>query len=125
MHCVFRSGRTKECGPYPAGTREPGRAFEAGGRPDSQWLASSLGNAYRECLENGTWASRVNYSHCEPILDDKVSALPHPHQVLAVLGCRLNIKDLMGNRASLGDTQTPFSASPTLHRVPLQESLGW
>ncbi|EDK98721.1 corticotropin releasing hormone receptor 2, isoform CRA_b, partial [Mus musculus] len=28
-------------------------------------------NAYRECLENGTWASRVNYSHCEPILDDK------------------------------------------------------
>nr|2JNC_A Chain A, Corticotropin-releasing factor receptor 2 [Mus musculus] len=27
-------------------------------------------NAYRECLENGTWASRVNYSHCEPILDD-------------------------------------------------------
>ncbi|XP_040594307.1 corticotropin-releasing factor receptor 2 isoform X4 [Mesocricetus auratus] len=28
-------------------------------------------NAYRECLENGTWASRINYSHCEPILDDK------------------------------------------------------
>ncbi|MBV97373.1 Corticotropin-releasing factor receptor 2, partial [Eschrichtius robustus] len=29
------------------------------------------GNAYRECLENGTWASRINYSQCEPILDDK------------------------------------------------------
>uniref|UniRef100_A0A7N5K7I2 Corticotropin releasing hormone receptor 2 n=1 Tax=Ailuropoda melanoleuca TaxID=9646 RepID=A0A7N5K7I2_AILME len=28
-------------------------------------------NAYRECLENGTWASRINYSQCEPILDDK------------------------------------------------------
>nr|AAU94301.1 soluble corticotropin releasing factor receptor type 2 alpha [Mus musculus] len=33
-------------------------------------------NAYRECLENGTWASRVNYSHCEPILDDKEYPLP-------------------------------------------------
>ncbi|XP_030887667.1 corticotropin-releasing factor receptor 2 [Leptonychotes weddellii] len=30
-----------------------------------------MGNAYRECLENGTWASRINYSQCEPILDDK------------------------------------------------------
>nr|XP_023420043.1 corticotropin-releasing factor receptor 2 isoform X2 [Cavia porcellus] len=28
-------------------------------------------NAYRECLENGTWASKINYSQCEPILDDK------------------------------------------------------
>ncbi|XP_022439752.1 corticotropin-releasing factor receptor 2 isoform X4 [Delphinapterus leucas] len=28
-------------------------------------------SAYRECLENGTWASRINYSQCEPILDDK------------------------------------------------------
>ncbi|XP_045053393.2 corticotropin-releasing factor receptor 2 isoform X3 [Desmodus rotundus] len=27
-------------------------------------------NAYRECLENGTWASRINYSQCVPILDD-------------------------------------------------------
>nr|3N93_A Chain A, Maltose binding protein-CRFR2 alpha [Homo sapiens]3N93_B Chain B, Maltose binding protein-CRFR2 alpha [Homo sapiens]3N95_A Chain A, Maltose binding protein-CRFR2 alpha extracellular domain [Homo sapiens]3N95_B Chain B, Maltose binding protein-CRFR2 alpha extracellular domain [Homo sapiens]3N95_C Chain C, Maltose binding protein-CRFR2 alpha extracellular domain [Homo sapiens]3N95_D Chain D, Maltose binding protein-CRFR2 alpha extracellular domain [Homo sapiens]3N96_A Chain A, Malto len=27
-------------------------------------------NAYRECLENGTWASKINYSQCEPILDD-------------------------------------------------------
>uniref|UniRef100_A0A8C5IIX3 Corticotropin releasing hormone receptor 2 n=1 Tax=Junco hyemalis TaxID=40217 RepID=A0A8C5IIX3_JUNHY len=28
-------------------------------------------NAYRECLGNGTWASKINYSQCEPILDDK------------------------------------------------------
>ncbi|XP_023420048.2 corticotropin-releasing factor receptor 2 isoform X6 [Cavia porcellus] len=28
-------------------------------------------NAYRECLENGTWTSKINYSQCEPILDDK------------------------------------------------------
>uniref|UniRef100_A0A8C3XP60 Corticotropin releasing hormone receptor 2 n=1 Tax=Chelydra serpentina TaxID=8475 RepID=A0A8C3XP60_CHESE len=28
-------------------------------------------NAYRECMGNGTWASKSNYSLCEPILDDK------------------------------------------------------
>ncbi|XP_043827929.1 corticotropin-releasing factor receptor 2 isoform X2 [Dromiciops gliroides] len=28
-------------------------------------------NAYRECTGNGTWASRINYSQCEPILNDK------------------------------------------------------
>ncbi|XP_051879365.1 corticotropin-releasing factor receptor 2 isoform X2 [Pristis pectinata] len=25
-------------------------------------------SVYRECTRNGTWASRINYSHCEPIL---------------------------------------------------------
>lgn len=34
------------------------------------------GNAYRECLGNGTWASKINYSQCEPILDDKVCIFP-------------------------------------------------
>ncbi|XP_028832563.1 corticotropin-releasing factor receptor 2 isoform X4 [Denticeps clupeoides] len=28
-------------------------------------------SAYRECLENGTWAFRSNYSNCEPILEEK------------------------------------------------------
>ncbi|XP_045684663.1 corticotropin-releasing factor receptor 2 isoform X3 [Phyllostomus hastatus] len=28
-------------------------------------------NAYRECSGNGTWASRIDYSQCVPILDDK------------------------------------------------------
>lgn len=39
-------------------------------------LPSFVGSAYRECLENGTWASRINYSQCVPILDDKVSSQP-------------------------------------------------
>lgn len=30
------------------------------------------GNAYRECMENGTWAFKSNYSSCEPILEEKV-----------------------------------------------------
>lgn len=31
-------------------------------------------------MENGTWASRLNYSQCVPILEDKVSspACPGP-----------------------------------------------
>ncbi|XP_010626622.1 corticotropin-releasing factor receptor 2 isoform X9 [Fukomys damarensis] len=33
-------------------------------------------SAYRECLENGTWASKINYSQCEPVLDDKVFSPP-------------------------------------------------
>ncbi|KAG8505648.1 Corticotropin-releasing factor receptor 2 [Galemys pyrenaicus] len=36
------------------------------------------GNAYRECQENGTWASRINYSQCEPILDDEACAPTSP-----------------------------------------------
>ncbi|KAF6085641.1 corticotropin releasing hormone receptor 2 [Phyllostomus discolor] len=33
-------------------------------------------NAYRECSGNGTWASRIDYSQCVPILDDKEHSLP-------------------------------------------------
>uniref|UniRef100_A0A8C2WFT6 Corticotropin releasing hormone receptor 2 n=1 Tax=Cyclopterus lumpus TaxID=8103 RepID=A0A8C2WFT6_CYCLU len=28
-------------------------------------------SAYRECMDNGTWASKSNYSDCEPILEEK------------------------------------------------------
>ncbi|XP_019495472.1 PREDICTED: corticotropin-releasing factor receptor 2 isoform X1 [Hipposideros armiger] len=42
-------------------------------------------NAYRECLENGTWASRINYSQCVPILDDKQRKYDlHYHVALVV-----------------------------------------
>lgn len=30
------------------------------------------GSAYRECMDNGTWALKSNYSNCEPILEEKV-----------------------------------------------------
>uniref|UniRef100_A0A674EY59 Corticotropin-releasing factor receptor 2-like n=1 Tax=Salmo trutta TaxID=8032 RepID=A0A674EY59_SALTR len=29
-------------------------------------------SAYRECIDNGTWALKSNYSSCEPILEEKV-----------------------------------------------------
>ncbi|KAG8014235.1 Corticotropin-releasing factor receptor 2 [Nibea albiflora] len=33
--------------------------------------SSLAGSAYRECLDNGTWALKSNYSNCEPILEEK------------------------------------------------------
>ena len=33
------------------------------------------GSAYRECMDNGTWALKSNYSNCEPILEEKVSVI--------------------------------------------------
>uniref|UniRef100_A0A3P9ALR6 Corticotropin releasing hormone receptor 2 n=1 Tax=Esox lucius TaxID=8010 RepID=A0A3P9ALR6_ESOLU len=29
-------------------------------------------SAYRQCMDNGTWADKSNYSSCEPILEEKV-----------------------------------------------------
>nr|XP_058929559.1 corticotropin-releasing factor receptor 2 isoform X4 [Kogia breviceps] len=54
-------------------------------------------NAYRECLENGTWASRINYSQCEPILDDKRKYDLHYRIVLIVnyLGHCVSVAALM------------------------------
>lgn len=31
-----------------------------------------LDNGYRECLANGSWAARVNYSECQEILGGEV-----------------------------------------------------
>ena len=57
---------------------------------------SFVGNAYRECLENGTWASRINYSQCEPILDDKVSVPTCP----TIGPCEFRTGDPNGGRTS-------------------------
>nr|CAI9699234.1 unnamed protein product [Rangifer tarandus platyrhynchus] len=55
-------------------------------------------NAYRECLENGTWASRINYSQCEPILDDKRKYDLHYRIALIVnyLGHCVSVAALVG-----------------------------
>lgn len=31
-------------------------------------------NVYRECLANGTWAKKGNYSQCQEILNEEVRA---------------------------------------------------
>lgn len=86
-------GKPRSMGLTPGAAREPG-CSRRGERPASWWwLPCFVGSAYRECLENGTWASRINYSQCVPILDDKVSSphLPRPwslSDIRAQVKCR-------------------------------------
>lgn len=99
------------------GTREPGSVLEEGSDPPLG--ASFVGNAYRECLENGTWASRINYSQCEPILDDKVSGshLPHPW---SCTGSRTqSTEDAKGGRTSPVSPTHPFLAPLATTLCPL------
>lgn len=39
-----------------------------------EWASSLSDNGYRECLANGSWAARVNYSECQEILSEEVRA---------------------------------------------------
>ena len=71
-------------------------------------LTSFVGNAYRECLENGTWASRINYSQCEPILDDKVSVPTCP-----TLGPCVSSRTQTEHRGFQGGQNQPLWQPPT------------
>lgn len=48
------------------------------------YVSSNIGfllfpdNGYRECLANGSWAARVNYSECQEILNEEVRIGHHP-----------------------------------------------
>lgn len=39
-----------------------------------EWASFLSDNGYRECLANGSWAARVNYSQCQEILSEEVGA---------------------------------------------------
>lgn len=82
-------------------------------------LVHFVGNAYRECLENGTWASRINYSQCQPILDDKVSGshLPHPW---SCTGSRIQIehRGCQGWQNQSCVTHPPLSCTSCHHSMP-------
>lgn len=51
---------------------------------EQTYVSSDLGfvlfpdNGYRECLANGSWAARVNYSECQEILNEEVRSRPGP-----------------------------------------------
>uniref|UniRef100_A0A8C3HE31 G-protein coupled receptors family 2 profile 1 domain-containing protein n=1 Tax=Chrysemys picta bellii TaxID=8478 RepID=A0A8C3HE31_CHRPI len=38
---------------------------------------NTTNNGYRECLTNGSWAARVNYSQCQEILDEERKSKLH------------------------------------------------
>ncbi|XP_054027217.1 corticotropin-releasing factor receptor 2 isoform X1 [Melanerpes formicivorus] len=81
-YCEALSARTNVTGPYCNATTDQigtcwprTSAGELVERPCPEFFNgikyNTTRNAYRECLGNGTWASKINYSQCEPILDDK------------------------------------------------------
>lgn len=73
----------------PSFTQQPGRCAGPGGWTD-EWTDRCPGcclgrdhrslclsllfadNGYRQCLANGSWAARVNYSECQEILSEEV-----------------------------------------------------
>uniref|UniRef100_A0A4X1TCV9 Corticotropin releasing hormone receptor 1 n=1 Tax=Sus scrofa TaxID=9823 RepID=A0A4X1TCV9_PIG len=52
---------------------------------ESLSLASNVSdNGYRECLANGTWAARVNYSECHEILSEEKKSKVHYHVAVII-----------------------------------------
>ncbi|KAM4843434.1 corticotropin-releasing factor receptor 1 isoform 2-T2 [Thomomys bottae] len=43
---------------------------------------NTTNNGYRECLANGSWAARVNYSECQEILNEEEHPMPEKHHPL-------------------------------------------
>uniref|UniRef100_A0A8I3X6B1 Corticotropin releasing hormone receptor 1 n=1 Tax=Callithrix jacchus TaxID=9483 RepID=A0A8I3X6B1_CALJA len=41
-------------------------------------------NGYRECLANGSWAARVNYSECQEILNEEKKSKVHYHVAVII-----------------------------------------
>ncbi|RXN14284.1 corticotropin-releasing factor receptor 2-like protein [Labeo rohita] len=58
------------------------------------------GIAYRECLDNGTWALKSNYSNCEPILEEKVG-IPCPIIITWAIGKLYNENEQKAVKATL------------------------
>ena len=57
------------------------------------------GSAYRECMDNGTWALKSNYSNCEPILEEKVSVASQ-EQCCYVLRSASTLLTILGENQS-------------------------
>ncbi|XP_011716785.1 corticotropin-releasing factor receptor 1 isoform X4 [Macaca nemestrina] len=52
---------------------------------ESLSLASNISdNGYRECLANGSWAARVNYSECQEILNEEKKSKVHYHVAVII-----------------------------------------
>ncbi|KAB0368140.1 hypothetical protein FD755_021464 [Muntiacus reevesi] len=45
---------------------------------------NTTNNGYRECLANGTWAARVNYSECQEILSEEKKSKVHYHVAVII-----------------------------------------
>ncbi|KAK2512562.1 Crhr1 [Columba guinea] len=57
-------------------------------------------NGYRECLANGSWAARVNYSQCQEILSEEKKSKLHYHVAVII--------NYLGHCVSLGALLVAF-----------------
>ncbi|XP_006897875.1 PREDICTED: corticotropin-releasing factor receptor 1 isoform X3 [Elephantulus edwardii] len=57
-------------------------------------------NGYRECLANGSWAARVNYSECQEILNEEKKSKVHYHVAVII--------NYLGHCISLGALLVAF-----------------
>ncbi|XP_043910998.1 corticotropin-releasing factor receptor 1-like [Protopterus annectens] len=55
---------------------------------------NTTSSVYRECYSNGTWASRINYSHCQAILNEEKKSKLHYQNALII--------NYLGHGISLG-----------------------
>ncbi|EHH25082.1 hypothetical protein EGK_08843 [Macaca mulatta] len=63
----------------------PCPAFFYGVRYNTTNLPENLlDNGYRECLANGSWAARVNYSECQEILNEEKKSKVHYHVAVII-----------------------------------------
>ncbi|XP_077657409.1 corticotropin-releasing factor receptor 1-like [Urocitellus parryii] len=45
---------------------------------------NTTNSGYRECLANGSWAARVNYSECQEILSEEKKSKVHYHVAVII-----------------------------------------
>ncbi|RXN37993.1 corticotropin-releasing factor receptor 1-like protein [Labeo rohita] len=57
-------------------------------------------NVYRECLANGTWAKKGNYSQCQEILNEEKKSKLHYHIAVII--------NYLGHCISLGALLVAF-----------------
>uniref|UniRef100_A0A8C9LCE9 Corticotropin-releasing factor receptor 1 n=1 Tax=Pavo cristatus TaxID=9049 RepID=A0A8C9LCE9_PAVCR len=61
---------------------------------------NTTNNGYRECLANGSWAARVNYSQCQEILSEEKKSKLHYHIAVII--------NYLGHCVSLGALLVAF-----------------
>uniref|UniRef100_A0A7M4FWV5 Corticotropin-releasing factor receptor 1 n=1 Tax=Crocodylus porosus TaxID=8502 RepID=A0A7M4FWV5_CROPO len=61
---------------------------------------NTTNNGYRECLANGSWAARVNYSQCQEILNEEKKSKLHYHIAVII--------NYLGHCVSLGALLVAF-----------------
>uniref|UniRef100_A0A8C9SPY1 Corticotropin-releasing factor receptor 1 n=1 Tax=Scleropages formosus TaxID=113540 RepID=A0A8C9SPY1_SCLFO len=78
---------------------------------------NTTNNVYRECLSNGTWAMKGNYSQCQAILNEEKKSKLHYHIAVII--------NYLGHCISLGALLMAFILFMRLRRRIGRREVGW